>query len=134
VDRSGPGPVNLVCMLVAIAAAALLVAGDAGGSLGIVGLAAGMLLLDVAVQCGQVVNQSRIFALAPEARSRLNTAYMTSAFIGGTAGSLLGVCAYAALGWTGVCALVSLLAGFALTRHLTHLARPRQDRPRVVVG
>jgi len=45
-----------------------------------------MLLLDVAVQCGQVANQACIFALRPEFRSRLNTAYMTCSFLGGSAG------------------------------------------------
>ncbi|MFD1048392.1 alpha/beta hydrolase, partial [Kibdelosporangium lantanae] len=49
-----------------------------------------MLVLDTAVQSGQVANQARIFALRPDARSRINTAYMTCSFIGGTVGSWLG--------------------------------------------
>ncbi|MFC4048996.1 MFS transporter [Actinomadura syzygii] len=123
-DRRGPDTVNLVCMLAVIGAAALLTTGSLGNTLGLIGLTAGMLILDVAVQSGQVANQARIFALRPEARSRLNTAYMTCAFLGGSVGSWLGVRAYTGLGWTGVCLLVSILAGLALTRHLIAYRTP----------
>jgi predicted MFS family arabinose efflux permease len=118
VDRRGPGAVNLVCFLVAITAALLLLAGALGGVVGLIALGGGMLLLDVAVQSGQVANQARIFALRPEARSRLNTAYMTCSFLGGSAGSWLGVRVYTGPGWAGVCGLVALAAGAALARHL----------------
>ncbi|MET7702652.1 MFS transporter [Streptomyces sp. NPDC005485] len=118
VDRRGPDSVNLVCMVGAIAAGALLLTGNLGGAVGLIGLGAGMLLLDVAMQSGQVANQARIFALRPEARARLNTAYMTCAFLGGSAGSWLGVRAYSAFGWSGVCGLVALLSGLALVRHV----------------
>jgi len=123
-DSNGPDAVNLVCMLGAIAAGALLLVGRLGGAVGLVGLGAGMLLLDVAMQSGQVANQARIFALRPEARARLNTAYMTCAFLGGSAGSWLGVRAYSTFGWNGVCALVMVLAGLALVRHLLRGGRP----------
>ncbi|GAA0389074.1 MFS transporter [Microbispora corallina] len=132
-DRHGPDQVNLWCAVGAVAAAAVLLAGVAGGPAGLVALAAGMLLLDVATQAGQVANQARIFALRPEARSRMNTAYMTCAFLGGSAGSWLGVRAYTVLGWPGVCALVAVLAVTALARHLLHApsagrADPAGDR------
>jgi predicted MFS family arabinose efflux permease len=120
VDRSGPSPVNLVCFLGAIAAAVVLLGGTYGGVVGLVALCAGMVVLDVAVQSGQVANQARIFALGDAIRSRLNTAYMTCSFLGGSLGSLLGVRAYAWLGWPGVCALVALVAGAAILRHLSY--------------
>ncbi|MFL6075985.1 MAG: MFS transporter [Mycobacteriales bacterium] len=139
VDRRGSDLVNLVCMVGVLAAAGVLVAGGTGGAAGLVALAAGMLLLDVAVQCGQVANQARIFALRPAARSRINTAYMTCSFLGGSAGSWLGVRAYTALGWPGVCALVAAAALVALARHAASCltgdhggglrrARTREDR------
>ncbi len=118
-DRVGPDPVNLCCLLGVIAAAALLTAGSLGGPAGLAALTVGMLGLDVAVQSGQVANQARIFALRPEARSRLNTAYMTCSFLGGSGGSWLGVRAYAWLGWTAVCALVAGAACLALIRLAT---------------
>jgi predicted MFS family arabinose efflux permease len=127
-DRSGPDTVNLICMIGAIASGALLLTGRLGGAVGLVGLGAGMLLLDVAMQSGQVANQARILALRPEARARLNTAYMTCAFLGGSAGSWLGVRAYSAFGWNGVCGLVVLLPLLALIRH-TLRARPVTPPP-----
>ncbi|WP_405988264.1 MFS transporter [Streptomyces sp. NBC_00986] len=127
-DRRGPDRVSLLAMLGAIASAAVLVPAYRGGTTGLLALAAGMLLLDVAVQSGQVANQARIFALRPEARARINTAYMTCAFLGGSAGSWLGVRTYDRFGWRGVTGLVAALAVVALARHLLHLRRARRDR------
>ena len=73
-----------------------------------------MLLLDVAVQCGQVANQARIFGLPGAARARRNTAYMTCAFLGGSAGSWLGVRAYSEFGWPGIAGLTPLASATAL--------------------
>nr|WP_126642740.1 MFS transporter [Embleya hyalina] len=118
VDRHGPNRVNLGCVLATLGAAAVLTAGTLGGAVGLTALAVGLLLLDLAIQCGQVANQTRIFALRPQARSRLNTAYMTCSFLGGSVGSWLGVHAFARLGWPGVCGLVATAAGGALIVHL----------------
>ena len=121
VDRRGPDLVNLACMLGVLVSAAALAAGSRGGTLGLAALALGTLLLDVAMQSGMVANQARVYALRADARSRLNTAYMTCAYLGGSAGSWLGVRAWSQAGWDGVCALVALLAALALTRHLLAL-------------
>ncbi|MGW6861224.1 MFS transporter [Streptomyces xanthophaeus] len=129
VDRHGPGPVNLVCLLGVLVAAAVLAAGALGGPVGLAALAAGTLLLDVAMQSGTVANQSRVFALRPDARSRLNTAYMTCAYLGGTAGSWLGVRAHTAYGWPAVCALIAALAGLALVHHLSPRRRNQAPDP-----
>ncbi|MGW8883830.1 MFS transporter [Streptomyces sp. NPDC055749] len=118
VDRWGPGPVNLVCMLGVLLSAAVLAAGSLGGARGLAALVLGTLLLDVAMQSGMVANQTRVFALLPEARSRLNTAYMSCAYLGGGGGSWLGVHVYGRAGWWAVCTLVALLAAVALVRHL----------------
>ncbi|MGW7459156.1 MFS transporter [Streptomyces sp. NPDC054797] len=128
VDRHGPDPVNLVSLLGVLASAAVLTAGALGGVAGLAALTAGTLLLDVAMQCGMVANQARVYALRPDARSRLNTAYMTCAYLGGTAGSWLGVRAHAAFGWPAVCALIALLAAAALARAVTG-SRGRIARP-----
>ncbi|MER7011534.1 MFS transporter [Saccharopolyspora sp. NPDC000359] len=127
-DRRGPDVVNLACMIGTIAAAAVLVGGTFGGVPGLACLVLGTLLLDVTMQSGMVANQVRIYALRPEVRSRLNTAYMTCAFLGGSAGSWLGVRAFTYFGWPGVCGLVALLAGAALTRHLVALRSRAEDR------
>ncbi|MYS86160.1 MFS transporter [Embleya scabrispora] len=119
VDRHGPDLVNLVCMLGVLASAAVLAAGSRGGAVGTAALVLGTLLLDIAMQSGMVANQARVFALRPDARSRLNTAYMTCAYLGGSVGSWIGVHVYDRAGWHGVCVLVAVLAAVALTRHLT---------------
>lgn len=116
IDRRGPDVVNLVGIIGAIAAAALLLTGLVGGVGGLVGLTAGMLVLDVAVQSSQVANQARIFALDPGARSRLNSVYMTSVFVGGSFGSLIATRIFVGFGWAAVCMSVAIAALVALVR------------------
>ncbi len=53
------------------------------------GLVAGVMVLDVGVQAGHISNQARIYKAFPAARSRANTVYMVSYFLGGAAGSIL---------------------------------------------
>ena len=71
----------------------------------LLGIAAGVLLLDAATQAAQVSNQARVYALRAEAHSRLNTIYMVCYFVGGAAGSALAVVAWGAFRWAGVCAV-----------------------------
>lgn len=78
-------------------------------------LIAGVLLLDLGVQGAQISNQTAIYALRPEARSRLTTAYMVSVFIGGTIGSVLGSAIYGAAGWGVTCAVGAGVAATSLT-------------------
>jgi len=49
------------------------------------GLVIGVILMDFGVQAAHVSNQTRIYALLPAARSRLNTVYMVTYFLGGIA-------------------------------------------------
>ncbi len=44
------------------------------------GLVLGVIVLDAGVQAAQVGNQSRVLALRPDARSRVNTVYMITYF------------------------------------------------------
>lgn len=118
-DRRGPDVVNAACIVGLIVSAVILLTGLLGGWFGLVGLVVGMLLLDVSVQSSQVANQARIFALVPDARARLNSAYMTCVFAGGSLGSWAGARLFVAFGWTGVCALVAAAALLALVRHTT---------------
>lgn len=64
----------------------------------------GIILIDVGLQSAHIPNLSRVSSLIPEARTRLNTIYMTSFFIGGTLGSIIGSYAWHSFGWEGVCA------------------------------
>jgi len=78
------------------------------------GLIAGIALIDVGVQSGHVANQSRIYAIAPEARSRINTFYMVAFFLGGALGSYFGPLGFNMGGWTGFCAIPLAALLFAL--------------------
>ena len=124
IDQVGPDRISLVSFtggLVAAAILALAALPALHGAASLVLLGAGMLLLDVAVQCGQVANQARIFGLLPgSARARRNTAYMTCTFLGGSVGSWIGVRAYSEFGWGGIAGLTALASAAALTRHLLH--------------
>ena len=55
------------------------------GKSSVVALIAGIAVLDLGVQGIHISNQSAIYALRPEARSRLTTAYMVAYFLGGAA-------------------------------------------------
>jgi len=75
-------------------------------------LIVGIAVLDLGVQGIHISNQSAIYALAPEARSRLTTAYMVSYFLGGAALSAISSAVYSSDGWGGVC-VVGAVTGLA---------------------
>jgi predicted MFS family arabinose efflux permease len=80
------------------------------------GLIAGVILLDIGVQSGHVSNQTRIYGLLPDARSRLNMVYMVCYFSAGALGSYAGSVLWQRFGWAGVCGLggALLLAGLGV--------------------
>ncbi len=86
----------------------------AAGGTSLIALIAGIVLLDLGIQGQQIANQSAIYALRPEARSRVNTAYMVSLFVGGVLGSLLASGVYGAAGWDGICILGAAVAAAGL--------------------
>jgi len=51
----------------------------------------GIILIDIGQQAIHVTNQTRIYALLPEARNRLNTVFMSVSFVGASTGSALGL-------------------------------------------
>lgn len=108
-DRGGAPQVTAVAILLLVVVWVPM----ALGQVSLAALIAGILLLDFATQSLHITNQSEIYRLRPDARSRLNSAYMTTYFLGGAAGSGLSTVAYAHFGWTGVCVL-GLVFGLAL--------------------
>jgi len=61
-----------------------------------------IVLLDTAAQGVNILNQMRLFAVSPRARSRVNTAFVTGNFIGGAIGSAAASLLWSAGGWTAV--------------------------------
>jgi predicted MFS family arabinose efflux permease len=99
------GPRSTLILALYIEASAFILLGCWGQSLW--GLALGAIVMDLGVQAGHVSNQTRIYNLDPQARSRLNTVYMVCYFAGGALGSYGGSWGWHLAQWWGVC-------GFAL--------------------
>jgi predicted MFS family arabinose efflux permease len=57
----------------------------------LVGILIGIVFIDVGLQGVHVSNQTRIYALLPEARNRMNTVFMSFSFLGTALGSALGL-------------------------------------------
>jgi predicted MFS family arabinose efflux permease len=89
----------------------------------------GVLLMDLGAQSVQVAEQSKVIALVPEARSRLNALYMVGRFAGGAVGSLTGAFAWAHGGWAGVCISSILMTVLALVVHFVGARRALPDKP-----
>lgn len=87
------------------------------------GLVVGVVLLDFGLSVANVANQSMVMGLEPEARSRINTVFVTSIFMGGALGSAAASAAWAHGGWPDVCVLGLGVAILALGIHLA--AKPQ---------
>ena len=94
------------------------------------GLVLGVIVLDFGVQSSLVSNQHVVFALRPEARSRLNTAFVTGMFVGGAAGSAGATLAWNLAGWPAVCGYGASLAAIALALEIAARFRGASTRPR----
>jgi predicted MFS family arabinose efflux permease len=109
-DRGDSRIINGLAILTVVGSFVIL--GLFGRSL--VGLAVGVVLLDLGAQGNHIANQTRIFGLDPAHRSRLNTVYMATYFAGGALGSWLGALGWTHSGWTGVSLVGGALAALAL--------------------
>ncbi|HEX9981154.1 MAG TPA: MFS transporter [Flavobacterium sp.] len=77
------------------------------------GIIAGIVLIDIGLQCVHISNQTRVYSILPEARNRMNTVYMSFSFLGTAAGSALGLWLWNFGKWHAVsvgCAILALLA------------------------
>lgn len=89
-------------------------------------LVIGVILLDLAVQAVHVTNQSILFTVRPEARSRLTASYMIFYSIGSATGAILSTNIYASYGWNGVCILGASVSACALLFWAMTLRRSSQ--------
>jgi predicted MFS family arabinose efflux permease len=101
------------------------------------GLIFGVLLMDFGTQACHVSNQTRIYGLAADARSRLNMFYMVCYFAGGALGSILGAYAWKLHGWAGVCGFCLIVMALMLLKFTffsqaasrEHIAPRSDDEP-----
>jgi predicted MFS family arabinose efflux permease len=112
------GPRFAITVGIGLALVAYAVLGLGGAYLA--GLVLGVILLDVGVQAAHISNQTLVFSLRPEARSRLNTVYMTGYFTGGSIGSVVGGFVWMHFGWLGVCAVGGAFVALALLAHRSY--------------
>ncbi|GAA0935881.1 MFS transporter [Pseudonocardia zijingensis] len=128
-DARGSAVVLAGGLAVQVVGAALMLASEHG----MVFVCVAIVLLTIGQQSSQIANQTRILALRPEARSRINTLYMTGIFIGGAAASAVAALVHGAFGWSGVtvgtfaCAVAAALVGLA--ERLTAGRRPAAVAP-----
>ncbi|MCA1188490.1 MFS transporter [Saccharopolyspora sp. 6T] len=104
------------------------------GSGSIVALIVVVIALDIAAQSIVVLGQTRLFALPGSARSRLNTAFVVSNFLGGALGSAVAGPLWTAGGWAAVmtASLVIMVAGltvWAVGRRRLAETDPEPDSP-----
>ncbi len=98
------------------------------GAHSLAALLAGIVVLDVGSNGIHITNQSEIYRLRPQARSRINAFYMTSCFIGAAAGSAAAAVVYERWGWAGVCGLGLAVSVAAIARWATDRERPLADK------
>jgi predicted MFS family arabinose efflux permease len=123
-DRRGPHAV------IGLGAVVMLLSwGIFAGWTSILGLIVGVIVLDFGEQIALVCNQYVIYALRPEARSRVNTIFMGGMFVGGAIGSWFAGLVWQTDGWEGVAGLGTALVLLALGIHgLGRMAQTqRQD-------
>ncbi|MCY0869141.1 MAG: hypothetical protein OWT27_00930, partial [Firmicutes bacterium] len=78
----------------------------------------GILVLDFGVQSTQISNQARIYSLGSNARSRINSVYMVSYFLGGALGSSAGALAYDRGGFALSCVVALILVAVGIIAHI----------------
>jgi predicted MFS family arabinose efflux permease len=98
----------------ALAVAALSWALSWAGRREVVLLCLAAVALDMAVQANLVFGQHVIYRLDPAARSRVNSLYIATFFLGGAIGSQAGAMAYHLGGWTAVCVTGTILPAASL--------------------
>jgi predicted MFS family arabinose efflux permease len=91
-------------------------------------LLVGIVVLDIGSGGVHISNQSEIYRLRPEARNRINSFYMTSCFVGASAGSALAAFFYDRWGWAGMCVLGVLVSVATVARWATDRQRPVAER------
>ncbi len=97
------------------------------GHVSLAAVLAGIVVMDFGVQGQHICNQNAIYAIAPDARSRVTTAYMTSNFMWGAIGSAGASVAFDSAGWGGVSAMGVAFAAVALVAWVDEqLARRRR--------
>jgi len=118
---------NLVTFMILLIISSYIIFGLFSTSL--IGLIAGIILLDLGLQANHIANQTMVFSLNPQARNRLNTIYMFTYFLGGASGTFLATQVWQHWQWPGVVAvgltfsILSLIVHLLFTNSRQHTTR-----------
>jgi predicted MFS family arabinose efflux permease len=94
----------------------------------VIGFVIGIILIDVGQQAIHVSNQTRVYALIPGARNRLNTVYMSCSFAGTATGSAIGLYLWKHFNWAGVIAGNIVLTVIAILVLIFSTKRQMQNK------
>ncbi|MEI9991997.1 MAG: MFS transporter [Rhizomicrobium sp.] len=108
--RSG----TMGAMLLAVASFLATGLARGGSTAGVVLVTLCAMALDFAVSANLVFGQRAIYALAADQRSRINSLFMTTFFIGGAIGSAASGWCYFRFGWAGIIMMGSALPALGL--------------------
>ena len=97
----------------------------------VVALVVGIVALDLGAEAMHISNQSAVYTLHGQARSRLTTACMVAYFLGGAVLSATTSALYANGGWYAVCVLGAATAAVGL---VTWLVTERAMNGRLPIG
>jgi predicted MFS family arabinose efflux permease len=130
-DRTGKPrlTIGLGLLIVLLAFGVFWLSGSALG-----GLIVGVILLDLGAQTTLVSCQTIAQSLRPQARSRLNTIFMTTYFLGGAAGSALGSYGWSLGRWAAICMIGMVLILGALMAFLLTSRSTRRGNAKGAIG
>lgn len=94
-DKGSPARAQVISMVLVLIGVVTVMAAPES----VIAFIVAVLLLDIGVQAAQVTNIATIYSLDATAHSRINTAYMTSYFIGGSVGTFVGIQCWDTGGW-----------------------------------
>lgn len=95
----------------------------------VIGIAIGIVFIDIGIQGVHISNQTRVYSLLPEARNRLNTVFMSFSFLGTAAGSAYGLFLWKLGGWHAVsigCVGLSVLS--LIVYGLTYKSKSKKQK------
>lgn len=122
-DRGHTRPTTLAALV--LVAGAFIASGLAVAAAGLIAFAVTAVVIDGAVQMSQICGQRLIFGLAPEARGRINAAYLTIMFVIGASGSVIASAAFGAGGWPLVAIIGAAIGGAGLVLFVLFDRAPR---------
>jgi len=108
--RVPPAGVNLGALVIIVASFVVFAAIPDS----LVAIGVGVILLDAGTQANQLANQTVIYGLAPDERSRINAIYMVGYFLGGALGTAVAAQAWQHGGWPAVCVAGGAFAVLAM--------------------